>query len=168
MSKRDVWPVIRSRWVAWAAPIASSSPSSSWAACPIESSAPTLISASSTLRLHSRRSMRVQKSVSERNGPPSSRAAMINSMAPWPTFLTASRPNRIASPSTVNSRWLVYDVGRPASMPIRRHSATAAATFSSFDRERGQDRRHVLDGVVRLEVRGLVGDQAVAGGVRPC
>ena len=50
-------------------------------------------------------------------------------------------------------------------MPIRRHSATAAATFSSFDAERGQDRGHVLDRVVRLQVRGLVGDQAVAGRV---
>ena len=54
----------------------------------------------------------MQKSVSERNGPPSSRAAMIDSIAPWPTFLTASSPKRIASPSTVNSRWLVVDVGR--------------------------------------------------------
>ena len=134
MSNSEVWPVIRSRWVAWAAPIASSSPSRSWAACPIESSAPTLISASSTLRLHRRRSIRVQKSVSERNGPPSSRAAMIDSMAPWPTFLTASRPKRIASPSTVNSRWLGRTSGGRTSMPIRRHSATAAATFSSFER----------------------------------
>ena len=31
--------------------------------------------------------------------------------------------------------------------------------------ERGEHGRHVLDRVVRLEVRGLVGDQAVAGGV---
>ena len=43
--------------------------------------------------------------------PPSSRAAMIDSIAPWPTFLTASSPNRIASPSTVNSRWLRWTSG---------------------------------------------------------
>ena len=96
--------------------------------------APTLMSASSTFRFASRRSMRVQKSVSERNGPPSARAAMIDSIAPWPTFLTASSPNRIASPSTVNSRWLAWTSGGSTSMPIRRHSATAAATFSSLAR----------------------------------
>ena len=77
----------------------------------------------------------MQKSVSERNGPPSSRAAMIDSIAPWPTFLTASSPNRIASPSTVNSRWLRWTSGGRTSIPIRRHSATAAATFSSFERK---------------------------------
>ena len=78
--------------------------------------------------------MRVQKSVSERNSPPSWRAAMIDSIAPWPTFLTASRPKRTASPSTVNSRWLAWTSGGRTSMPMRRHSATAAATFSSFAR----------------------------------
>ena len=77
----------------------------------------------------------MQKSVSERNGPPSSRAAMIDSIAPWPTFLTASRPNRMASPSTVNSRWLRWTSGGRTSIAIRRHSATAAATFSSFERK---------------------------------
>ena len=123
------------------------------------------MSASSTLRLASRRSIRVQKSVSERNGPPSARAAMIDSIAPWPTFLTASSPNRIASPSTVNSRWLRVDVRRqdldahPAALGDGRRDLLLVRP------ERGQHRGHVVDRVVRLEVGGLVRDQPVAGGV---
>ena len=129
-------------------------------------SAPTLISASRTLRLARRRSIRVQKSVSERNSPPSSRAAMIDSIAPWPTFLTASRPNRIASPSTVNSRWLVWTSGGRTSIAHPAALGDGRRDLLLVRPERGQDRGHVLDRVVRLQVRGLVGDQAVAGGVR--
>ena len=122
-SNSDVWPLIRSRCVACAARTASSRPSRICCGWPNALSAPTLASASSTLRLHRRRSIRVQKSVSDVNGPPSSRAAMIDSMALSPTFLTASRPNRIASPSTVNSSWLEWTSGGRTSMPSRRHSA---------------------------------------------
>ena len=60
---------------------------------------------------------------------------MIDSIAPWPTFFTASSPNRIASPSTVNSRWLAWTSGGRTSIPSRRHSAIAAATFSSLSRK---------------------------------
>ena len=59
---------------------------------------------------------------------------MIDSIAPWPTFLTASSPNRIASPSTVNSTPERWTSGGRTSMPIRRHSAIAAATFSALSR----------------------------------
>ena len=60
---------------------------------------------------------------------------MIDSIAPWPTFLTARSPNRVAWPSTVNSTPELWTSGGRTSMPIRRHSAIAAATFSSFDRK---------------------------------
>ena len=82
-----------------------------------------------------RRSTREQKSVNDLNGPPSVRAATIDSIALWPTFLTASRPNRIAGPSTVNSTSERWTSGSLISIPIRRHSAIAAATFSSFERK---------------------------------
>ena len=74
--------------------------------------------------------MRVQKSASERNWPSVVRAATIDSIAPWPTFLIASRPKRIASPSTVKSSPLRCTSGGRTSMPRRRHSAIAAATLS--------------------------------------
>ena len=88
-----------------------------------------------TREFTSRRSTRSQKSRRDWNSPPSSRAAMIDSIALWPTFLTASRPNRIAGPSTVNSTPERWTSGGRTSIPIRRHSAIAAATFSSFDRK---------------------------------
>ena len=59
---------------------------------------------------------------------------MIDSIAPSPTFLTASRPNRIASPSTVNPSPERWTSGGRTSIPRRRHSATAAATFSAVSR----------------------------------
>ena len=81
-----------------------------------------------------RRSIRPQKSASDRNGPSAERAAMIDSIAPSPTFLTASRPYRIASPSTVNSTPELWMSGGLTSMPMRRHSAIAAATRSPVSR----------------------------------
>ena len=97
-------------------------------------SAPTLASDSSTLRLASRTSTREQKSVSDRNSPPLSRASMIDSIAPSPTFLTASSPKRIESPSTVNPSPERWTSGGRTSIPRRRHSTTAAATFSALSR----------------------------------
>ena len=76
----------------------------------------------------------MQKSVSERKSPPSSRASMIDWIAPSPTFLTASSPNRIASSSTVNPRRERWTSGVRTSIPSRRHSAMAAATFSALSR----------------------------------
>ncbi len=99
------------------------------------------------------------------NGPSASRAEMIDSIAPWPTFLTASSPNRMASSSTVNSTWLRPDGRRPdldaepAALRDRRGDLLLVVP------ERREDGRHVVDGEVRLEVRGLVGDQAIARGV---
>ena len=59
------------------------------------SNAPALTSASTTLRFTLRPSTRLQKSNSDRNGPPCSRATLTTSTAPSPTPLTAPRPKRI-------------------------------------------------------------------------
>ncbi len=56
-------------------------------------------------------------------------------MALSPTFLMASRPKRMASPSTVKSTWLWRTSGPSTSMPRRRHSAMAPATFSVLSRK---------------------------------
>ena len=55
----------------------------------------------------------------------------------------------------------------------RKHRNAKAATLCDrcgnlllFAAEGVQHARHVLNGVVRLEIRGLIGDQPVAGGVR--
>ena len=128
--------MIRSRCVAWAAPIASSSPSSSWAGCPNALSAPTLMSASRTLRLARRRSIRVQKSVSERKCAAlaagrddrfdGALADVLDGEQPEPDRVAFDRELEMAE------RWTS---GGRTSMAIRRHSATAAATFSSFERK---------------------------------
>ena len=59
---------------------------------------------------------------------------MIDWIAPSPTFFTASSPNRIASPSTVNPSPDRWTSGVRTSIPSRRHSAMAAATFSALSR----------------------------------
>ena len=59
------------------------------------SKAPAFTSASITLRFTLRPSTRLQKSNSDRNGPPCSRATLITSTAPSPTPFTAPRPKRI-------------------------------------------------------------------------
>jgi len=60
---------------------------------------------------------------------------MIDSIALAPTFLIASSPKRMASPSTVKWRPLRMTSGGRTSMPSRRHSATAMATFSVLSRK---------------------------------
>ena len=59
----------------------------------------------------------------------------------------------------VDVRWQHLD-GHPATLRDGRRDLLLARP------ERGQHRGHVVDRVVRLEVRGLVGDQPVTGGVR--
>ena len=97
-------------------------------------SAPTLMSDSSTLRFARRTSTREHRSVRLRNSPSASRESMIDWMAPSPTFFTARSPKRMASPSTVKPRWLLWTSGVRTSIPRRRHSAIAAATLSALSR----------------------------------
>ena len=91
---------------------------------------------------------------------------MIDSIAPSPTFLTASSPNRIESPSTVNPSPERWTSGRPDLDPEAAALDDGRGDLLRVVAERRQHRRHVLDRVVGLEVRGLVRDQAVAGRVR--
>ncbi len=96
----DVCPLSFSRWCAAARSDARPMAAKSFARdTPFDaatpSNAPDFTSASSTLRLTLRPSTRLQKSNSDRNGPPSSRAALITSTAPSPTPLTAPSPKRI-------------------------------------------------------------------------
>ena len=168
MSNSEVWPVSRSRWAAWPAARASSS-----AIEQLRRVAERVQRADLGQRLEhragstSRRSMRGQRSAERRERrPPSARAAMIDSIAPWPTFLTASSPKRIASPSTVKSRPLRVDVRRAAPRcPCGGTRRSRRRPSPSLSRNAVRTRGHVLDRVVRLQVGGLVGDQAVARGV---
>ena len=70
---------------------------------PVEPNAPHLISASIERLLTVRQSTRSQKSHSEVNGPPSSRARLIASTAAKPTPFTASSPKRMLPSTTMNS-----------------------------------------------------------------
>ncbi len=77
-----------------------SKPSSMAMREPRLSKAPTRISDSRARFPTCRRSTRRAKSSKLVKGPPSARAARMASMAPWPTFFTAPRPNRmVALPS---------------------------------------------------------------------
>ena len=58
------------------------------------------------------------------------------------------------------------DVGRPDLDPHPAAFGDGRRDLLAGVPHRRQDARHVLDGVVRLEVRGLVRDQPVAGGMR--
>ena len=71
----------------------------------------------------------------------------------------------MASPSTVKSRPDAVDVGRPDLDAQAPALGDGGRDLLRVVPEGGQHGRHVLDRVVRLEVRGLVRDQAVAGGV---
>ena len=130
-SNNPVCPDARARCTRWAASIASSSSCSNWArGIPRESSAPALIKLSSTRRFTARGSTRSTTSVSEVNAPVSWRACRIASTDPRPTFFTAARPNRMASPATVKSSNDSFTSGGSTRMPMRTDSATAAATLS--------------------------------------
>ena len=75
------------------------------AALPSESSAPALMSDSITRLFITRRSTFSQNSQKLAKRPPSSsRALRMESMALPPTFFTAARPKRMASPSGVTVR----------------------------------------------------------------
>ena len=81
-SKIEPWPIWASSWALEPAPCAASSTSSMpLREAPVEPNAPHLISASIAFLLTVRQSTRSQKSHSEVNGPPSSRARLIASTA---------------------------------------------------------------------------------------
>ena len=81
-SKIEPWPISASCWAFWPAACACSSTSSiPCGVAPVEPNAPHLISASIAFLLTVRLSTRSQKSHSEVNSPPSSRARLIASTA---------------------------------------------------------------------------------------
>ena len=97
---------------------------------PVESKAPHLISASIDFLFTVRQSTRAQKSHSDVNRPPSSRARLIASTAAWPTPLTALSPKRML-PSTTTKRWSdSLTSGGRISMPISSQRATKKGTLS--------------------------------------
>jgi hypothetical protein len=99
----------------------------------VESSAPQRMSDSIAFLLTARQSTRSQKSHSDVNGPPSSRARMIASTAAAPTFLTASSPKRMLPSETTKScpDWLTS--GGSTSMPISSQRDTKNGTLSLVD-----------------------------------
>ena len=68
---------------------------------PKQSSAPHLMKFSTARLFSSPSPIRWRKSSRDLKGPPSARLAAMERMRPRPTFLTAPKPKRMASPSTV-------------------------------------------------------------------
>ena len=97
---------------------------------PVEPNAPHLISASIDFLLTVRASTRSQKSHSELNGPPSSRARLIASTAAKPTPFTASRPNRMLPSTTTNSWSESLTSGGTISIPMLSVWLTKNGTLS--------------------------------------
>ena len=164
-SKIEPWPICASSCAFWPADWAAGSVSSiPLRVAPVESRAPHLIRHSIARLLTARESTRSQKSQIEAIAP-SSRARRIASTAEWPTFLTASRPKRIAV--LVDDEAVVggVDVGRQHVDPHLRAAVDEERHLVFGAHHRGDHRRHVLGRVVGLEVGGAVGDQPVTGGV---
>ena len=75
--------------------------------------------------------MRSHRSTSERYGPPACRPAMMESIAPAPTFLIAPSPNRMRrSPTTVNLKPDSFTSGGSTSRPSSRASLMYCTTLS--------------------------------------
>ena len=96
---------------------------------PVESRAPHLIRHSIARLLTARESTRSQKSQIEAIGA-SSRARRIASTAEWPTFLTASRPKRIAFSETTKLWSEELTSGGRTSIPISSQRLTKNGTLS--------------------------------------
>ena len=84
----------------------------------------------------------------------------------WPTFFTAARPKRIAFAVRREVGVAHVDVGRldgdahfAALVDVLHHVVGVAG-------DRGEQRGHELDRIVRLQIRRLVGEKRVGGGVR--
>jgi hypothetical protein len=124
-----------------------------------------LISDSSTRRLASRRSTRAQKSASERNvaaflarGDDRLDRALADVLDGQQAEADGVALDREVEPAGVDVGRQDLDAQAPALGDGRGDLLGVVA-------EGGQHAGHVLDGVVRLEVGRLVGDQPVAGGV---
>jgi len=100
---------------------------------PVESRAPQRTRDSIAFLFTERQSTRSQKSHSDVNGPPSSRAAMIASTAAAPTFLTASSPKRMLPPATLKSWPDSLTSGGSTSIPISSQRETKNGTLSLVD-----------------------------------
>ena len=136
------------------------------ATAPVESSAPHLTRLSSTRLLICWPSTRSQKSQIDVNGPPASRAAHDRAHRALAHALDRGQAEADRPSTTVKSAPELVDVGRQhldahlgALVDVERHLVLRL-------HHRGDQRRHVRGRVVRLQVRGAVGDQRVAGGVR--
>ena len=112
-----------------------------------------------------RDSTREQRSCRSRNGPSFSRAAMMSSTAASPTFLIAERPKRIDLSFTVKTLPLSFTLGGKDGDAHRLRLGDEERDLVGVVEFVGEQRGHELDRVARLEPRGLVGDDAVAGGV---
>ena len=110
-----------------------------------------------------------QKSEKDSNRPFAARASMICCTAPSPTLRTAESPYRIARPplggrgevegGVVHVRRQHLDVHRAAGVQV-----VGLAVLVVLHRR--EDRGHVRDRVMRHQVGGLVGDEAVRARVR--
>ena len=116
--------------LAWAAESTSSIP---LRLSPVESRAPHLIRPSTARLFTARASTRSQNSQIDAKGSPRPRAAMIASTAEWPTFLTASSPNRIDLPLTTKPWSDELTSGGRTSIPISSHRLTKNGTLSLVD-----------------------------------
>ena len=91
---------------------------------------------------------------------------MIDSTAPPPTFLIAQSPKRIASPSGVKSMSDLLTSGGRTRMPMSRHSLMYFTTLAVLPVSDVSSADMNSIGVVRLQVRGDVGQIGVSGRVR--
>jgi hypothetical protein len=123
------------------------------------------MSDSMTRRLPRRRSTREQKSAREWNGPSAWRAVDDRLDGALSDVLDREEPEAdgVAFDREFDER--TVDVGRPNFDPEPAAFGHGGGDLFFVVPEGGQHRSHVFDGVVRLQVRGLVSDQAVAGGV---
>ena len=114
-----------------------------------------------------RRSTFSQNSQKLRKRPPnSSRALMMDSMALPPTFLTAARPKRMASPCGVNWAPDTCTSGGSTLMLISLHSAMYLTTFSGFEVSEVSSAAMNSTGIMRLQIGRLVRHQRIRRGVR--
>ena len=99
----------------------------------MESSAPHLTRHSIARLFTARQSTRSQKFQIDVNSPSSSRARRIAVTAAWPTFFTASRPNRMDFPETTKLWSDSFTSGGRTSIPISSQRFTKNGTLSFVD-----------------------------------
>ena len=166
MSNSDVWPVIRSRCVACPEASASSSPSRSCAGCPNMLSAPDLGQRLEHLAVGE---PQVDPRAEVRQRPELAAAlARLDDRLDGALADVLDRQqaeaDRVALDREPEAR--AVHVGRPDLDAQAPALDDRGGHLLGVVAERREHRGHVLDGVVGLEVRRLVRDQAVAGGVR--